>query len=503
MLSAARIDESRSQNPEPGQAASTAQLRVEGDDLVGAQPTSDEARGDASGARPRPPQPAGSCPTLSDFYHSDSPDLFAKCRSFAEAVEGLKEQELFQCLYRVKVLGALGNRIIVEDPFSGAGRELICFDSNSYLQLHRHPRVVRAVHRALQQVGYGTASAQLLCGHNRYLRELEETVARFHGREDTIVFSSGFTANLGAITGIVRARDLVVCDRFSHASIHDACRASGARHRTFPHLDLEALDGLLSEATSPDAGTAAKLIVTDGVFSMHGDLAPLPGLVELARRHGARLMVDEAHSTGVIGPTGRGLEERFGLPGSIDLLMGTFSKAPGTIGGYVTGRREVVEYLRFFARSAMFTAALPAALCAGITESFRVMEEEPEHRESLWRNVALLHRSLREAGFEVAAPESPILPIFMGAQSLMMCFSRDLFRAGIKAGNVGYPAVPLDETLVRLSVNAYHTEQDLSQTVEILARLARRYGILRKSREEIQEIGSHLSLGAAGRGGAR
>ena len=368
----------------------------------------------------------GSEPELSParFLRDDSPDLFDKCRKFQGFLDGLRQGGFYQSLYRVTVEGGLDHRIRVNHPLTGQQQEMICFDSNSYLHLHRHPRVVQATRRALADVGYGTPSAQLLCGTNRMLRELEDTISDFHGRERTLVFSTGYAANLGAITGLVRQNDLVVRDRFSHASIHEACRATRSRfERRYPHRDCRALERVLTRA-SRSRRCQGKLVVTDGVFSMHGTLAPLPELVTLARRHGAKLMVDEAHSTGILGPTGRGLEEHCGLPGSIDVLMGTFSKAPGTVGGYVTGSRELIDYLRFFARPAMFTAALPAALCAGVTEAFRVMREEPEHRERLWQNVRRLTTGLAQAGFKVAPAESPIVTLPLGSEKLLLLLRR-------------------------------------------------------------------------------
>jgi glycine C-acetyltransferase len=215
-------------------------------------------------------------------------------------------------------------------------------------------------------------------------------------------------------------------------------------------------------------------------------------------------MVDEAHATGVIGPTGRGTEEHYGLPGSVDVLMGTFSKAPGTVGGYVCGSRELVYYLRFYAHSAMFTAALPSHLCAGIACAYRVMDEEPEHRERLWANVRAFAPALRAAGFLVSEPESPILTLFVGASPLLWHMSRALFDAGIKVGNVAFPAVPQGEAILRLTVNARHTAEDLEHAVEVLAALGQRYGILHRTAEEIREIGAALPLdGTAEDAGAK
>ncbi len=428
-------------------------------------------------------------PSLRDFYQVPSPDLLQKCHSFDAAYQAYRKG----CgdeLLRVTLTSGLDHHIRVRGQH-GEERELICFDSNSYLHLHRHPRVIAAVNDAVARVGYGTASAQILCGTNRYLRELEDTLSEFHGREETVVFPSGFAANLGAITALVRRTDFVARDHYSHTSIHDGCRASGSRFQeTYPHLDCGALERLLAEAP---AG-AGKLIVSDGVFSMHGDLAPVPELISAARRHGAYLMLDDAHGVGVVGPTGRGTEEHYGRNGEVDVLMGTFSKAPGTIGGYVTGSRAVVSYLRYYANAGMFTASLPAALCAGVTEAFRVMAEEPEHRERLWQNVRALAAGLRQVGFDVpAAPASAILPVFLGNDALLWRFGSQLFAAGIKAGIVGFPAVPAGESILRLAVNARHTPDDLARTIEAFERLGRSFGVLRAGRDEIRQLGARLA----------
>jgi 8-amino-7-oxononanoate synthase len=431
-------------------------------------------------------------PSLADSWDTGSTDLFHKCQHFRGFLAALESRQLWSTQYRVILEGPLDHRIRVRHPLTGDSAEMICFDSNSYLGLHLHPRVVNAVHRALDDVGYGTPSAQLLGGSNRYLAELEDTVSSFLGRESTLVFPSGYAANIGILTGLLRPEDVVVRDRFSHASLQDGCRWSGARHGgVYSHLDMQSLDALL--ATEGPRGRS-RLIATDGVFSMHGRVAPLPALRAAADRHGARLMVDDAHGVGVLGATGRGIEEHWELPGAADILMGTFSKAPGSVGGYVSGSKDVVDYLRVFARSAMFTASLPAATCAGITEAFHVMEEEDEHRQRLWENASLLHEGLRAAGLVVPELESPILTVFLGHDSLLWTVSRDLALAGVKCGNVTYPAVPHGDGILRLSVSARHTAQDIEEAVSTLEEVARRHGIVGLSRMELLDKGSEFPM---------
>jgi glycine C-acetyltransferase len=441
---------------------------------------------------PRPLDVSALTHSPTDFYDTGSADLFDKCVGFAGYLGDLRRRGLYQVQYRVRLEGALDHHIVVRDPFLGALKNMTCFDSNSYLGLHLHPRVVGAVRRALDHVGYGTPSAQMLGGTNRYMCELEERVSAFLGREATLIFPSGYAANIGILTGLLRGGDLVVRDRFCHASLHDGCRWSGARHGgAYRHLASDDCERLL---VRDSAKARAKLIVTDGVFSMHGRIAPLPELRAVADRHGARVMVDDAHGLGVLGATGRGIEEHFALPGAADVLMGTFSKAPGAVGGYVSGSRELVDYLRVFAHAAMFTASLPAATCAGLAEAFCVMEQEPEHRERLWANARRLHRGLREAGLSVPALESPILPVFMGHEPVLWAVSRELFAAGLKCGNVSFPAVPRGESILRISVSARHTVDDLDRAVETIAGIADRFGILNLSQPEIRAVGRRLRL---------
>ena len=430
---------------------------------------------------------------LRDFAESGTPRLLDKCKSFYSYMRSLQETGHYQSLYRATLTTPLDHRVSIYNPARNREEDFVCFDSNSYLGLHVHPAVVEATSQALAEFGYGTPSAQLLSGTNRHLRELEETISWFHGRDDTVVFSSGYAANVGTITALVGRNDIGIADQYSHTSIHDACAwANPKQLRTFPHKDYAALDAVLSRmlAARADAG---RLLISDGVFSMHGSVADLPRLRQVADKHQATLMIDEAHSTGVLGQSGRGIEEHFALEGAVDVLMGTFSKAPGTVGGYVSGSEELITFLRFFANSGMFSAAIPAALCAGLKVAFEIMANDPEPRERLWENIRWLAPALADAGLTVSDAESPILTVFIGDTNLLWQISRELYARGVKCGNVCFPAVPPGEGILRISVNARHTREDLERCVSSIKEVAERYGLLSKTRSEIREIGDRFS----------
>lgn len=426
--------------------------------------------------------------TPADFVMKDSHDLFAKCNAWSHYTNDLKQKKLYQRLYRVTAISGLDSHVTMFDPVKRVERVFICFDSNSYLGLHLHPRVIERVTKVLKKVGYGTPSAQALCGTNRYLRELESSLSAFHNRAETMIFPSGFAANIGIITALIRHKDAIVRDRFAHASIHEGCRASKAKfNRIFAHNDPDSLEKMLRKAHEQKC--RGKLVVTDGVFSMHGRIAKLPELFSVCQRYGAKMMVDDAHGTGVIGATGKGIEEHFNMEGAVDIIMGTLSKTFGGLGGYICGDSELISYLRYFAASGMFTTTPPAAMCAGVVEVLKLMQEEPQHRFQLWKNIRHFSPALKDAGFIVSEPVSPIITVFVGAHPLMWEISRSLFDAGIKCGNVMYPAVPKDESILRLTINARHTQEDIDYTVQTLTNIGRKFGILYKTEQEIAEIG--------------
>lgn len=425
---------------------------------------------------PVPSGPEPTSQTLDQFADSESTDILEKCHAFTGWIDGMHAHGLYQRFYRLNVDGPIDRKVTVRDN-RGKTRSLTCFDSNSYLGLHIHPAVVEEVVRVTREVGFGTPSAQLLCGTNKYLLALEDDLAAFHGREAAMVFPSGFAANTGILRALIRPGDAILRDQHAHASIHEGCRKSGAEwNKVFAHNDMTYLERMLERADRNQP--RGKLVVTDGVFSMHGELAPVPELAHLCRKHRARLMVDDAHGVGVIGQTGRGIEEHFACPGAVDILMGTLSKTLGALGGYVVGDRELIDYLRWFAPSGVFTTTLPAPICAGVSKVLQVIQTEPEHRDQLWKNIHRFVPPLKAAGFQVSGMQSPIITVAIGAQETLWKVSRDLYDAGVKAGNVIYPAVPRDGCILRFTVNARHTAEDIDSTVEILTLIGRRYGLI-------------------------
>lgn len=389
-------------------------------------------------------------------------DVFDRVAPFAERAR--LHADTVQTQYRLTVLGALDHAIRVTDPITRRSRPMLCFDSNSYLGLHVHPRVVAAAARALRTYGIGTPSAQLMSNTTRPLVELEETVSAFHGRQDTLIFPSGYAANVGTLTALLRPADAVVKDVHCHASIHDGVRyARAVRGGSYAHRDVA--DARRRLAVD---GDGARLICSDGVFSMHGTVAPLPELVRAARDAGARLLVDEAHATGIVGPRGRGLEDLFGMSGAIDVLVGTFSKAPGGVGGYVSGSKDLVSFLRFHARASVFTASLPAPVCAGLVAAFELMATDAEPRERLWANARRFHRGATALGLVRGPLESPIVPIAVGTDARLFEASRVLWRRGIKCGAARYPAVPRGAAALRFSLNARHTDEEIDRALEAL-----------------------------------
>lgn len=411
--------------------------------------------------------------TLADFYELPDRDIFAKARPMWEFIEELREAGQF--FYRRTLVSGSANRAQVRDLETGKVREMVMMASNNYLGLTTHPKVVEAGLKAQEKYGAGSGSVALLAGTLDLHRELEERLARFKGCEDAIVFPTGYSTNVGCISGLLRKGDVAINDRLNHASIIDGCKLSGADIRTFKHNDLRSLEHLLERCDEEYQG---KLIIVDGVFSMDGDIAPLPDLIALARRFGARLMIDEAHATGVIGDHGRGTPEHWHVEGQVDLVAGTLSKGLGGIGGFVASTKEVVNYLRFFGRSYMFSTSLPPAVSASLIAALEVIAAEPELRSRLWENIRYFMGRLRKLGFDLGNAETAIIPVVIGDDTKVQLMCREMHEAGIFLNPVAYPAVPKRLSRLRLSLMATHTREDLDLTLDALERVGRKYGVI-------------------------
>jgi glycine C-acetyltransferase len=355
------------------------------------------------------------------------------------------------------------------------GREVINLASNNYLGLANHPKLVEASVAAAEKYGAGSGAVRTISGTMSIHMELERRIAAFKNVEACVVFQSGFTANAGTVSSILTRDDHVISDELNHASIIDGCRLSRAKIHVFAHRDPSSAEAKLREL---EGVPGRKLLITDGVFSMDGDIGPLPQLVELAERYGAIMMIDDAHASGVLGRNGRGTVDHFGLHGRVDIQVGTLSKAVGVLGGYVCGSRDFIEYLYHRARPFLFSTSHPPAVAAACLAAFDILEQEPERIGTLWSNTRYFQETLRSHGFNTGASETPITPIIVGEAKTAFAFSRKLFDEGLLATGIGYPTVAEGKARIRTIVTSAHTREHLDQAIEILVRVARSTGIL-------------------------
>ncbi|MFN8007907.1 MAG: glycine C-acetyltransferase [Terriglobia bacterium] len=355
------------------------------------------------------------------------------------------------------------------------GRMVVNLSSNNYLGLNTHPALVRASIEATERYGVGSGAVRSIAGTMKLHLELEKRITQFKNVEACVVFQSGFAANAGTVSAILGKGDIIISDELNHASIIDGCRLSRAEIRVFPHKDMDALEKILIET---QALPGKKLVITDGVFSMDGDIAPLPQIVTLAERYGAIMMVDDAHSSGVLGKCGRGTIDHFGLHGRVDIQVGTLSKAIGAMGGYVCGSQKLIEFLHHRARPFLFSTSHPPSVMATCLAAFDVLEQEPQWMERLWRNTRFFKEGLDQLGFNTGASETPINPVIVGKGELAMSFADELFGEGVFAQGIGYPTVPESRSRIRTIVTATHSKEQLQYALTVMERVARRLGIL-------------------------
>jgi glycine C-acetyltransferase len=383
---------------------------------------------------------------------------------FAECVQGLG----------LEMLGPAAHRTVVKEA-DGESHDVIMLGSNSYLALTTHPRVVAASKAACDKYGYGMGAVSLYAGTTDLHRQLEKLIAEFYEAEDAIIFPCGYTTNVGVISALCGPGDVIIADAYNHASIFDGSKLSGADIKIYLHRDMKHLEKVLRRIPESQKG---RLIITDGVFSMHGDVAPLDEIVALANQYGARVMVDEAHALGIVGPTGRGTAEKCGCMGRVDVTIGTLSKAPGAVGGYCVGISPLIHYLRYYARTYFFSTSLPAPVVAGLIEVFKLMKADKAGRDRLWDNVRYIRNGLRQLGFNVGDTESAIIPVVVGDDEKLARFHNDLRRHGVFTNIVTYPAVRRKECRLRLSIMSSLTRDEMDQALAIFADLGMKHGIV-------------------------
>jgi glycine C-acetyltransferase len=383
-----------------------------------------------------------------------------------EELDSLKKQNLYR---RLRILDGEQKAHTTFDH-----RSVVNLSSNNYLGLTTHPRLRARALEALQTYGVGSGSVRTIAGTMAIHMELERRLAEFKQVEAVVVFQSGFTANAGTVSAILTKEDVVISDELNHASIIDGCRLSRATVKVFPHKDVDAARRIIKELPP----SQRRLLITDGVFSMDGDLGPLPALCELAEETGCIMMVDDAHASGVFGKNGRGTIDHFGMHGRVDVQVGTLSKAIGALGGYVAGSRNLIEFLYQRARPFLFSTSHPPAVAAACIAALDVLLEHPEIMEQLWDNTRFFKKGLERLGFNTGLSESPITPVIAGDSAKANTLSDRLFEEGVFAQAIGYPTVARDKARVRTIVTATHTREDLQYALDAFAKVGREIGLI-------------------------
>lgn len=390
----------------------------------------------------------------------------SKTAYLAEQLDDLKQQGLFNTIRTIE--SPMGARIRVD------GRDVLNFCANNYLGLANHPRLREAAKRAIDQFGIGPGAVRTIAGTMSLHVRLEERLAHFKGAEACISLQSGFTANLATIPALVGAGDVIFSDQLNHASIIDGCRLSRARIVAYAHNDVDDLRQKIAETTE----YGRRLIISDGVFSMDGDIAPLPELYEVAHEHDILLMVDDAHGEGVLGRGGRGIVDHFDLHGKVDIEVGTMSKAFGVVGGMVAGKQVIIDWIRQRGRPFLFSSAMTVPDVAACLEAVDMLESSDELVTRLWDNAAFFRAEMQNMGFDTGFSQTPIVPVMLGEAALAQQFSRALFEAGVFAMAIGYPTVPQGKARIRVMNSAAHSRDDLEQALAAFEQVGKNLGVI-------------------------
>ena len=384
-----------------------------------------------------------------------------------QEIDSLKSQGLYN---NIRTIGSPQGAWLIVD-----GKKVLNFCSNNYLGLANHPALVAAAKKALDEMGVGPAAVRSIAGTMTLHIELEKRLAQFKGVEAAITFQSGFTANLATIPALVGKEDVIFSDRLNHASIIDGARLSGAKIIPYEHNDVKSLEEQIKTNLSQ---YRRALIVTDGVFSMDGDIAPLPDIYEVAKKYDILLMVDDAHGEGVLGKGGRGIVDHFGLHGKVDVEVGTMSKAFGVVGGIVAGKAVIIDWLRQRGRPFLFSSAVTVPDAAACLAAVDLLEDSTQLVDKLWDNAKYFKAEMKTLGFNTGVTETPITPIMLGEAPLAQQFSRELFEAGLFAMSIGFPTVPKGKARIRVMISAAHARQDLDKGLEIFAGVGRKLGVI-------------------------
>lgn len=387
----------------------------------------------------------------------NKPTIFSMQKFLEKEIQNLKKIDLHRQLKLVQ--SSQGDRVVIN------GKEVILLCSNNYLGLANHPALKKAAEKAVKKFGCGSGASRLISGTMMLHDELEKKIALFKGTEAAVVFNSGYNANIGILSALMKKRDVIFCDELNHASIIDGCRLSGAATIMYPHKDMNALERLLKKS----ATFKKKLIVTDGVFSMDGDIAPLPDIVFMAKKYSAFTMVDDAHATGVFGKNGKGTVEHFNLPpDEIDIEVGTLGKAIGSFGAYIAGSKKLIDFLINRARSFIYTTALPPSVLAASLTAIEMIQSKPDLRKKLWGNVDYFKDELKKRGFNNTGSESQIIPNIIGDSKKVVMAAEYLFNKGVFVVGIRPPAVPRKKERLRITIMASHSRKDLGYALNVL-----------------------------------
>lgn len=418
-----------------------------------------------------PPSPPGAMEyDYTNFYFGAGEDPFALLGPFDDWWSEVKPAGYY--LYELPLHTAPSTRVDVEDTKTHEVRRgLINFASYNYLGLSYRPEVKEAIKEAADIYGGGSSGSPILSGTTQLHRQFSEEIADWKGKEAALIFPTGYSANVGTIAGLMRSGDLIVADQYAHASIVDGMILSKATSRFFRHNNVADLDKKLGRFEGK------KLVIVEGVYSMDGDVPPLADILEVCRKHKARLMIDEAHSAFVFGPNGRGVAEDQGVEDEVDIHLGTFSKSLGGQGGYIAGSGQLINYLRGFSRSRFFSCALSPVVVAGLRKALELSVNEPELRERLWDNVGFMQKKLNELGVPMGDSTSQVIPIMVRDDARIFQMGEEIFREGVFINPVKYPAVGKHKSRFRMSISAAHSHEELAEGAEMIARVLRRYGI--------------------------